>query len=98
MKTIHTILREDFGQVDRDMVRTELLGQTGIRDVHCAPARNGLVIEYDAGIVDHQKLLEIMCRAGVFPCNPQDENSGATNLGTVEDPWARHTPHRGDRP
>jgi hypothetical protein len=67
MKTIQTILCEDFGRLDRDLVRTQLLGQRGICDVHCASARNGLVVEYDPDVLDHRRLLDIMCHVGVFP-------------------------------
>jgi hypothetical protein len=81
MKTIHTILREDFGQVDRDVVRTELLRQAGICAVHCGPARNELVIEYDAGVLDHSGLFDIMCRAGVLETAAPLRNLSSTNIG-----------------
>lgn len=67
MKTIHTILREDFGLLDRNLVRSELLSERGVNQVSFETARNGLSIEYDPAIVDDSKLLEIMCRYGVFP-------------------------------
>ncbi len=67
MKTIHTILREDFGRLDRNLVRSELLSEHGVKDVSFESIRNGLSIEYDPAIIDDSKLVEIMCRYGVFP-------------------------------
>ena len=67
MKTIRTILREDFGRLDRNLVRSELLSERGVKDVHFETARNGLSIEYDPAVINDSKLLEIMCRYGVFP-------------------------------
>jgi hypothetical protein len=67
MKTIHTILREDFGRLDRNLVRSELLSERGVADVSFEAVRNGLTIAYDPAIIDDSKLLEIMCRYGVFP-------------------------------
>jgi len=67
MKTIHTVLREDFGRLDRTLVRSELLSEKGVRDVSFELSRNGLLIEYDPSIIDDTKLIEIMCRYGVYP-------------------------------
>jgi len=67
MKTIHTILREDFGCLDRNLVRSELLSERGVTHVSFESIRNGLSIEYDPAIIDDSKLVEIMCRYGVFP-------------------------------
>jgi hypothetical protein len=67
VKTIHTILREDFGRLDRNLIRTELLAEKGIRDVAYEHARNRLTIQYDPKVMSDQKLLDIMCRYGVFP-------------------------------
>jgi hypothetical protein len=67
MKTIHTILREDFGWLDRNIVRSELLSEKGVQGVSFERSRNGLSIEYDPSIIDDTKLIEIMCRYGVFP-------------------------------
>ena len=67
MKTIHTVLREDFGRLDRNIVRSELLSEKGVHDVSFELSRNGLSIEYDPSIIDHTKLIEIMCRYGVYP-------------------------------
>ena len=67
MKIIHTILREDLGRLDRNLVRSELLSERGVKDVCFETGRNGLSIEYDPALVHDSKLLEIMCRYGVFP-------------------------------
>jgi hypothetical protein len=67
MKTIRTILREDFGRLDRTLVRSELLSEKGVHEVTFERSRNGLSIEYDPSIIDDTKLIEIMCRYGVYP-------------------------------
>jgi hypothetical protein len=67
MKTIHTVLREDFGLLDRTLVRSELLSEKGVHEVNFEHGRNGLSIEYDPSIIDDTKLIEIMCRYGVYP-------------------------------
>lgn len=67
MKTIHTVLREDFGRLDRNLVRSELLSERGVHGVSFEATRNGLSIEYDPEIIDSTKLVEIMCRYGVYP-------------------------------
>jgi hypothetical protein len=67
MKTIHTVLREDFGRLDRDLVRSELLSEKGVHGVIFERSRNGLSIEYDPSVIDDSKLIEIMCRYGVYP-------------------------------
>ena len=67
MKTIHTVLREDFGRLDRNLVRSELLSENGVTAVSFEAARNGLSIEYDPEIIDGSRLVEIMCRYGVYP-------------------------------
>ena len=67
MKTIHTVLREDFGRLDRTFVRSELLSEKGVHDVTFERSRNGLLIEYDPSIIDDTKLIDIMCRYGVYP-------------------------------
>ena len=67
MKTIHTVLREDFGLLDRTLVRSELLSEKGVHDVTFEQSRNGLLIEYDPSMINDTKLIEIMCRYGVYP-------------------------------
>jgi hypothetical protein len=67
MTTVHTMLREDFGRLDRTQVRAELMAERGIRDVVYETERNRLCIEYDPSVVDGSKLIDIMCRHGVYP-------------------------------
>jgi hypothetical protein len=66
MKTIHTILRDDFGRLDRNLVRSELLSELGVKDVSFETVRNSLSIEYDPSVIADAKVLEIMRRYGVF--------------------------------
>jgi hypothetical protein len=66
MKTIHTILREDFGRLDRNLVRSELLSELGVKDVSFETVRNSVSIEYDPSVIADAKVLEIMRRYGVF--------------------------------
>ena len=67
MTTVHTMLREDFGRLDRAQVRAELMAERGIKDVLYETERNRLSIEYDPSVVDSLKLIDIMCRHGVYP-------------------------------
>lgn len=53
--------------MDRNLVRSELLSERGVKGVSFESTRNGLSIEYDPTIIDDSKLVEIMCRYGVFP-------------------------------
>lgn len=70
MKTLHTILREDFGVLDPNLVRTELLAAAGVHEVAYEPGSKGLSIEYDPEILTPPKLLELVCRCGLYP-DPQ---------------------------
>jgi hypothetical protein len=67
MTTVHTMLREDFGRLDRALVRAEQLAERGIKNVLYESERNRLSIEYDPSVVDGRKLIDIMCRHGVYP-------------------------------
>jgi len=67
MKIMHTELIEDFGLLDRGLVKKELLAETGIYAVADEPTRNHLTIEYDPAILDETQLLYIMCRHGLYP-------------------------------
>jgi hypothetical protein len=67
VKTIHTILREDFGYLDTNLIKTELLAESGIDDVTYDPTRKRLSLEYDPALLDDQRLLDIMCRCGLYP-------------------------------
>lgn len=67
MKTLETTLLEDFGPVDRNLVRRGLLAERGIHAVFDGPGDHSLTIEYDPAAVAGEKLLEILCRNGVCP-------------------------------
>ena len=67
MQTIHAILLEDFGRLDRDLARRELLAEKGICRVDCEGTRNTLRIEYDPSVLPANQLAELMCRCGVYP-------------------------------
>jgi hypothetical protein len=67
MKVVHTTLREDFGLLDANLVRGELLAEAGIAAVSFEPAQHGLSIEYDPAILSERDLLDIFCRHGVYP-------------------------------
>lgn len=75
MQIVHTILREDFGVLDHELVKAELLGTTGVHGVVYDDARKGLAIEYDPDILTAPKLFELMCRCGVYPdpCPPSPD-------------------------
>jgi hypothetical protein len=75
VKIIHTVLREDFGHLDRKLIRTELLAERGVRDVTYDDARNRLSIEYDPDVLTNDHLLDVMCRYGVYP---DSSGSGAS--------------------
>ena len=67
MRTIHTILTEDVGLLDRTFVRSELMSERGVSDVSFGKDRNSLLVEYDPAIIDNLKLAYIMRRYGVVP-------------------------------
>jgi hypothetical protein len=77
LKILHTKLREDFGLLDRRLIRTELLAETGIHSVSYEPARNCLSIEYDPDLVNDAQLLDIICRHGVYPDPGGPRSDGA---------------------
>jgi hypothetical protein len=76
MKTIHTVLREDFGRLTNNLVRSELLSQRGVSTVSFEPTNNRISIEYDSTIVDDFTLMRIMRRYGVCP-EPVSPKHGA---------------------
>ena len=67
MKIIRTVLREDYGLQDRGLVKTGLLGETGVYGVMDGPGEHCLSIEYDPAILDGAKLMLVMCRHGLCP-------------------------------
>ena len=62
VKIIHTVLRADFGLLDRNLVRSELLREPGVESVSFQKV--ALTVEYDPTKVDDSTLIEIMHRYG----------------------------------
>ena len=81
MKTIHTVVREDFGRLARNLMRSELLSEKGVHAVIYEANRNGLSIEYDPSLIDDSKLIEIMCRYGVSPEPISSRPNGRLDAG-----------------
>ncbi|RPI64137.1 MAG: hypothetical protein EHM50_01135, partial [Lysobacterales bacterium] len=65
MKMLEVQLLEDFGSVDRGLVRGGLLAEPGITAVFDGPGDHSLTIEYDPAAVAGEKLFEILCRYGL---------------------------------
>jgi GNAT superfamily N-acetyltransferase len=65
VKTLEAQLLEDFGSVDRSLVRKGLLAEHGITAVFDGPGDHSLTIEYDPAAVAGEKLFEILCRYGL---------------------------------
>ena len=65
------MLRADFGLLDRNLVRSELLCEPGVESVSFQKV--ALTIEYDPTKVDDSRLIEIMHRYGACtaPTTPQ---------------------------
>jgi hypothetical protein len=67
MSIVRTVLREDFGLLDRGLVKGGLLGEAGVCGVTDGPGEHCLSIEYDPATLDETKLLWVMCRHGLCP-------------------------------
>jgi hypothetical protein len=67
MPIAHTILREDFGALDRVLVKEELLRTAGVHGVRYDVTRSGLAIDYDPDVLPAPKLFELICRCGLYP-------------------------------
>jgi GNAT superfamily N-acetyltransferase len=65
VKTLEAQLLEDFGPVDRNLVRRGLLAERGIAAVFDGPGDHSLTIEYDPAALGGGKLVEILCRYGL---------------------------------
>jgi hypothetical protein len=79
VQTVHAILRQDFGVLDPNVIRAELLSSDGVLGVSLEPSRTGLAIDYDPAILTPAKLVDLMCRCGVYPDprkRPAEEQSG----------------------
>jgi len=70
VKIIHTVLRADFGLLDRNLVRSELLREPGVEKVSFEKV--ALTIKYDPTKVDDSTLIGILHRYGAFtgPASP----------------------------
>jgi hypothetical protein len=83
MKSVHTILREDFGRLDKRSVRRELLKEPGIRSVSFE-GHSGVNVEYDPKMLDEEHLTYVLCRCGLYPTaraavgNPEAEPSNGS--------------------
>jgi GNAT superfamily N-acetyltransferase len=67
VRVIETTLLEDFGMVDREVVRRGLLAERGITNVFDGPGDHSLSIEYDPAIIAGEKLTLTLSRHGVCP-------------------------------
>jgi GNAT superfamily N-acetyltransferase len=88
MKTIEATLLEDFGPVDRDLVRRGLLAERGITAVLDGPGDHSFTIEYDPAALSGAELREILCRNNVYPGvvpPPADQEGSERWLETVRD-------------
>jgi GNAT superfamily N-acetyltransferase len=65
MQTLEAQLLEDFGAVDRGLVRRGLLAERGISAVFDGPGDHSLTIEYDPAELAGRKLSEVLCRYGL---------------------------------
>ena len=65
MKTLEAQLLEDFGAVDRRLVRNGLLAERGISAVFDGPGDHSLTIEYDPAALAGERLFEVLCRYGL---------------------------------
>jgi GNAT superfamily N-acetyltransferase len=65
VKTLETQLLQDFGAIDRGVVRRGLLAERGISAVFDGPGDYSLTIEYDPAAIAGEKLFEILCRYGL---------------------------------
>jgi len=65
MKTLEAQLLEDFGAVDRGLVRRGLRAERGISGVFDGPGDHSLTIEYDPATLAGQTLSDVLCRYGL---------------------------------
>lgn len=65
MRTLEAQLLEDFGAVDRRLVRRGLLAERGISAVLDGPGDHSLTIEYDPASLTGEGLFELLCRYGL---------------------------------
>jgi len=88
MKTLEAQLLEDFGAVDRDLVRRRLLAERGINAVFDGPGDHSLTIEYDPAAFAGGKMLDVLCRCGLSShvvARPADEKGRERWLEKLQD-------------
>lgn len=88
MKTVEATLLEDFGPVDRALVRRGLLAERGITAVLDGPGDHSFTIEYDPAALAGTKLIDILCRNSLCPRvvpPPADLEGSERWLETVRD-------------
>jgi len=99
VRTIEATLLEDFGSVDRSLIRRGLLAERGIIGVLDGPGDHSVTIEYDPAIIAGEKLLEVLCRYSLcseIVAPPPDLEGGERWLETLRD--GRHVLIRPIRP
>lgn len=88
MKTVQVTLLEDFGPVDRNLIRQGLLSEHGITGVFDGPGEHSLTVEYDPAAVGGERLIEVLCSNGVSPqviAPPEGPTAGEHWLETLRD-------------
>jgi GNAT superfamily N-acetyltransferase len=86
VRTIETTLLEDFGKLDRDLIRRGLLAERGITNVFDGPGAHSLSVEYDPAIIAGEKLSLTLCRHGVCAgTHPPDLVAGDRWIETLRD-------------
>lgn len=88
MKTVEATVLEDFGPVDRNLVRRGLLAERGITAVLDGPGDHSFTIEYDPASLAGARLIEVLCRNGVCPevvAPPADLEGSERWLETIGD-------------
>jgi GNAT superfamily N-acetyltransferase len=99
VRTIEATLLEDFGTIDRGLIRRDLLAERGITGVFDGPGDHCLTIEYDPAILAGEKLLEVLGRYSICPevvAPPPDLEGRERWLETLRD--GRHVLIRPIRP
>jgi GNAT superfamily N-acetyltransferase len=97
VRTIEATLLEDFGTIDRGLIRRDLLAERGITGVFDGPGDHCLTIEYDPAVLAGEKLLEVLGRYSICSSRGTALTSGTrTVVETLRD--SRHVLIRPIRP
>jgi len=99
VRTIEALVLEDFGTIDRGLMRRGLLAERGITRVFDGPGDHSLTIEYDPAIIAGEKLFEVLCSHGLCSevvAPPPDLEGRERWLETLRD--GRHARIRPIRP